>query len=436
MHLAHSYPCLNFQSINHQNPIRQILAATTLQSSDWNRCAAARNILEDEETGRSRILIFQLQGHVRSFSSPFPEVYVLLSLYSLAPFLAWQIFFGNIAQLTDTIKDILKEKADMNIVPIAVIVDFTLVVGMDSSAAHAVAKVKKIIHRLFGVEVSIFVTGSDRDGFPCEFDLSEAISPKAAEQVDDAGIDWNDMFEDEIDENELSLRVKRGSVSVSPGTAAGEASKLLTRRTGAQVCESLDEALRFAEDILIARRNPTLVNTNGASFVNLSDLGMIDMTLDEERYHAKKYLKELFSASDVTDEEILSRNVDILLSLMKRKEYEENQTLWEQGDESDSAQLLVFGELTSVIEDTGTLEPVRWGNLVGELGLVHGTKRLTTLLCSTEKAVLYSLDKETWQVVKDDYPLLARMIDSIVIKYLVHRVQHVSNRYFHTTLPV
>ena len=72
-------------------------------------------------------MIFQLQGH---------------------------IFFGNIAQLTDTIKQILREKEDTEDVPIVVIVDFTLVVGMDSSAAHAVAKLKKIIHRLFGVEVS------------------------------------------------------------------------------------------------------------------------------------------------------------------------------------------------------------------------------------------------------------------------------------------
>ena len=52
------------QSINYQNPIRQILSAATLRSSDWNRCATARGILENDTTGRSRILIFQLQGHV------------------------------------------------------------------------------------------------------------------------------------------------------------------------------------------------------------------------------------------------------------------------------------------------------------------------------------------------------------------------------------
>lgn len=52
------------QSINYHNPIRQILTASTLRSSAWARCAQARAILEDDKTGRARILIFQLQGHV------------------------------------------------------------------------------------------------------------------------------------------------------------------------------------------------------------------------------------------------------------------------------------------------------------------------------------------------------------------------------------
>ena len=61
------------------------------------------------------------------------------------------------AQLSDTIKEVLKDRKAAGESPIVVIIDFTLVVGMDSSAAHAVAKLKKIIHRLFHVEVSMFV---------------------------------------------------------------------------------------------------------------------------------------------------------------------------------------------------------------------------------------------------------------------------------------
>ena len=52
------------QSINYHDPIRQVLTATSLRSSTWTRSASARSILENDRTGRSRILIFQLQGHV------------------------------------------------------------------------------------------------------------------------------------------------------------------------------------------------------------------------------------------------------------------------------------------------------------------------------------------------------------------------------------
>lgn len=389
------------QSINYQNPIRQIFSASTLRSSDWNRSLEARDILDNTKTGRSRILIFQLQGH---------------------------IFFGNIAQLTDTIKAILKEREGTEEVPIAVIVDFTLVVGMDSSAAHAVAKLKKIIHRLFGVEISIFVTGSGRGGFPCEYALTKALSSEAVEHVNDAGSDWNNVAGDqELDQN----------VSVSPGTASVNASKVLSiKRTDGRVCESLDDALRFAEDILIARVNPNLGGAlNDVACIDVSDLALIDMTLDEEQYHAKKYLRELFASTERVDES-LAEQIDILVSLMERKVYVKDEPLWLQGDDGDSAQLLVFGELESIIEETGACEVVKFGNLVGELGLVHGTKRFSTLLCSSEKAVLFSINKQTWQFVKEEYPQIARMVDGVVIRYLAHRVQHVNNRYFHTTLPV
>lgn len=52
------------QSINYQNPIRQIMTASTLRSSAWTRCVESRAILESDTTGRARILVFQLQGHV------------------------------------------------------------------------------------------------------------------------------------------------------------------------------------------------------------------------------------------------------------------------------------------------------------------------------------------------------------------------------------
>jgi SulP family sulfate permease len=302
------------------------------------------------------------------------------------------LFFGNVAQLTDTIKDALKEKKDLAESPIVVIIDFTLVVGMDSSAAHAVAKLKKIIHRLFHVEISIFVTGSDRGGFPCEYALSKALSPEAVEQGVEAGIDWNDlmMATPPMDfDRQTSKTVARGSISVSPGTASFRAPRALILRADGRVCESLDDALKFAEDILVARENPSLdISTD---CIDLDEYTTINMTLQEEKHLAEKFLNELLPPSDNT-----KASIGILLAFMVREEYTGNQSLWEKGSNSDSAKLLVCGELVSIIEDTGVFEQVKRGDIVGELGLVHGTHRLTTLLCASEKAVLYSCSQESW----------------------------------------
>jgi len=199
----------------------------------------------------------------------------------------------------------------------------------------------------------------------------------------------------------------------------------------------LDEALRVAEDFLIALEKPNLVqgDSGGTSSCN-DNSGSANMSRQEEEYLAKKYLRRLFSAPDDLNTDAIETSVELLMSFMERKEYSQDQALWKQGEDSDSAQLLVVGELLSIIEDTGASEQVRFGEFVGELGLVHEPKRLTTLVCSSEKAVLYALSRENWNVITAQHPHLARMLDAIVIRYLAHRVQHVSNRYFQTTLPV
>jgi len=405
------------QSINYHDPVRQILTATSLRSSAWTRSAIARSILEDNETGRSRILIFQLQGH---------------------------LFFGNVALLSDTIKDILKEKTEDGDLPIVVIVDFTLVNGMDSSAAHAVAKLKKILHKLFDVELSIFCTGSDRGGFPCEFALSEALSttdmtlsdyqyqaPERFNKEDrEQKVESND-FQDVIPSGISNLSIS-GTTSVSSNIVSENASKILATQMDCRVCETLDHALQFAEDLLIYRQGCGH-KSHSLRWI-LDEASSINMTLDEERYQAMLYLQNAFP--DNSPPEFKERSANMIVSMMVREEYSKSDILWDQGACSSSLKIVVIGELLSLVDETEASEIVKMGSIVGELGLVHGMSRLTTLACSSSSAVMYSLDADSWQKLKDYHPKVASLIDGIVIRYLAHRVQHVSNRYFHTTLPV
>eukprot|EP00934_Nitzschia_sp_Nitz4_P003240 Nitzschia sp. Nitz4//scaffold23_size168460//142616//145687//NITZ4_002245-RA/size168460-snap-gene-0.168-mRNA-1//-1//CDS//3329543713//3230//frame0 len=341
------------QSINYQSPIRHVISASTLRSSAWNRPKEADEILDDDLTGRARILIFQLQGH---------------------------LFFGNVAQLTDTLKIALKEKKELEESPIVVILDFTLVVGIDSSAAHAIAKLKKVIHRLFHIEVSIFVTG-DEGGFPCEFDLSTALAEQS-------------------------------------GTTIGS-------RTSCRVCVSLDKALEVAENLLITRQNPRL-ETQSKLIQSKDSYSKVD-----EQRMGKEALKYLLPPS-----ERLEGTINTLWGMMEREIYTKDALLWEAGDGSDSLKLLVVGTLTSLIDETGASETVEAGSVVGELGLVQGTRRLTSVVAGSEDTIVYSLSRAKFDQLKRSNPVVVAAIDAIVIRYLAHRVQHVNNRYFNEHLPV
>ena len=134
------------QSIINQYPVKGCLTASTLRSSAWNRSLKAEAILNDREKGRQRILIVQLEGH---------------------------IFFGNSTTTMDHIKRLI-EKPKAGQEPFVLILDFSQVVGIDSTAAHAIAKLKDSLLKKFALlDVILFVTRDE--GFPCDFALATRV---------------------------------------------------------------------------------------------------------------------------------------------------------------------------------------------------------------------------------------------------------------------
>jgi SulP family sulfate permease len=128
----------------------------------------------------------------------------------------------------------------------------------------------------------------------------------------------------------------------------------------------------------------------------------------------------------------------LLFSYFKREEYKKNQFIWNQGDDSDSVKLLILGQLRAELEnEAGTTEVVARKSIVGELGLVNGDPRMSTLRCTSDEAVLYSMSRSSFDQLAETNPKVARYIDLICVKYLALRVQHVSNRIFETRcLPI
>lgn len=152
---------------------------------------------------------------------------------------------------------------------------------------------------------------------------------------------------------------------------------------------------------------------------------------NDERQYALRLLSRQVPGED-------GELVGKFLSYFDREVYSKGNTLWKQGTVSDSAKLLVCGQLMSVLEnETGTTEAISIGSMIGESGLVQNLNRNSTVLVLKDNTILYSLCRESWENMNENDPKCARILYAIVVRYLTHRVQHVSNRIFETRcLPI
>ena len=405
------------QSITYLNPIRGFMSAATLRSSRRDRPPAADIILDSPIVGRNRILVIQLQGH---------------------------LFFGNIAQLTKSLHMLLTDEDneearssnhemstsgkeipefDEWLPPLIIIMDFSLVVSIDSSAAHAIGKLKNSILKKYPCELCLSVTPSE-EGFPTAFDLSSELSKRPVMDCDSGGTGKAVAKTDKP--------INEATELLQTCLQQGDARSLQEKYSGSYVLHSLDEALIFAENAIIAREDCALVTDSiddGSRHPMMHSSAKLQA--EEEREVVRRSLTNLCPQIDI-------EGFEHLFSLMEREVYTKDEYLWRQDSQSDSAKVLVSGSLIARLEhEAGTTEGVRRGNVIGELGLVNGDRRMSSVQCISDEAVLYSLSRASYEDLVRTSPTVARYIDLICIKYLAHRVQHVSNRIFETRcLPI
>ncbi|CAB9528725.1 solute carrier family 26 [Seminavis robusta] len=421
------------QNSMYLNPIRGSMSAATLRSSHRNRNYQARDVLDCPHKGRARIIVIQLQGH---------------------------LFFGNFAQLTTGIHNRLNEMNKDIEGRRIVILDFTLVVGIDSSAAQGLIKLKESMQKKHRVDVCIHVTGSE-DGFPCEFDLSKELTTshhhnrriqnrkQAKKAVGDACT--------EVVTEATSLLHATGSCDSL--LLDDEECHELMNYSGSFVMESLDLALIFAENILICWEDPTLLDDYDPR------VGVVDHFDPKWKEHShnppslitnamlySSHSSTNFASEEEEKETVLKcfenmnpdriftkQDMEVLLSYFTRQTYAKDEYLWRQNEASDCAKLLLSGMLMAMLEnEAGTSELISSGNLIGELGLVRGIARMSSVQCiSDDGAIVYSLSRDSYEELIKSNPQAARFIDLVCIQYLANRVQHVSNRIFETRcLPI
>lgn len=181
------------------------------------------------------------------------------------------------------------------------ILDFSLIVAMDSSAAHAIVKLKNILQNAMHLEVTIFVTGSPH-GFPCEFALSEELSRSTNDDNVAAPASTSGQ------NKKRPSATRRGSVPFAQDTAAMRAALLRRNFPRSRVCSDLDSALIFAEDVLIARADATFTHSENRNVTRNSMLysaqiaaDATDISLDDELSLVTKYISNIYVGTHSQD---------------------------------------------------------------------------------------------------------------------------------------
>jgi len=266
-----------------------------------------------------------------------------------------------------------------------------------------IEKLKDSTIKSFGVEVVIFVCGHE-DGFRCHYDLTLKVNGGAAHKrvtsskrlLDPIDIGEEDPIMFETCKEPIHPNTSRAQARATSLTAraldvsnshSGYKNAVIADIPNSHVCETLDDALIFVEDVLVAVQDAVILqndvddrfrsNILEGSGMNLQCSKTQQSSLEEI---ARSFLMNLCTGANAEE-------IDKLYQLLEPEMYYYNDIVWTQGDESESLKLIVDGSSLSLLEDEdGAKESCYPGSIVGELGLLNGTQRLTTLQVTSENA--------------------------------------------------
>lgn len=403
-------------------PIRGKMCGRTLRSSRWRPAgdAVTLNFLS------RHITVVQLQGH---------------------------LFFGNATLLAAEVEKMLNQAQVAEHIWY-IILDFTLVVGLDTSAAETILKIFKTCrHKKVRL---CYCAGADT-GFPSAFPLSEAITS--------------------LDKETITVPIascsKCGAMFTflaGKCTACGRKEDF-RRAKWVHKSNSLEGALAWCEDLIIAQAASG--ERSASSYGSLSSSGNLQSMLTSTSSTGRSprtpgTSEKLLAAATITPDvpvylhQIynLCRNeprqkIERLMSYFVSDYVDRGSVLWVQGAVSDRALLLVSGRLQHLLEEeAGTIEVVYPGHLVGEYGMLNHQIRAGTLT-AIEDCQMLVLTEEGFEAMTRNDPYSAFVFSKICMvslamippvglqqrsphslhfclfvaqAYLGRRVMHVSNR--------
>ena len=342
------------QSSQFITPIRTVRTAHTLRSSKW-RTKEMLNLLQEHSKS---INVIQLQGH---------------------------LFFGNATLISSKVENLLinsNQNRDIKFI----ILDFTLVLAIDTSAAETIAKLHEICARF---NVRLCYSRTSPQGFPCRTKLTDKLkkinvrdseeeskhNSNTPEKNDNdlhkertnkivdkkmskrsLNFDEKKLSQSELNSNVLDMPLKNNSdiESDDKNNSSNDANnnnynfddnKNNNNNNNNNsnkiddsvfVADSLDGGLSWCEDVLIKEN---LLSSNNEE--NYSNIFMKDGR------PIPAYLHQLHVLCPYESSEVL----DALLSKFKKEYIKGGTVLWRQGDESTRAVLLCKGRLLSILEE-------------------------------------------------------------------------------------
>ena len=314
-------------------------SACTLRSSKW-RSQEMNSVLNQHSAS---ISVVQLQGN---------------------------LFFGNATLLSSKVEAILQKARTSEAIRF-VILDFTLVLAIDSSAADTIGNIYDICDR-YGVRLCY--SRASKQGLPCALKLAKKIKdfkPKGQEESDTecSNIDQQKSRVKKIEEKKSKMSsfdsegqqpFREREFIIEIPTLEDHESECSVQgvsfgiSAAVHVADSLDEGLAWCEDVMINKYLP-LLNVKDPFFDQPS-------TLPGNR-PIPSYLRQLHALCPHESADVVNR----LFSKFRLETVRSGCVLWKQGEESNRAVLLCRGRLSSTLEEEGeelVVEDIPVGHLV------------------------------------------------------------------------
>jgi len=383
------------QSLLDKNPVRLSCNTSKLPSSKW-RTAAQKRVLESSH-GRNKIILFQLQGH---------------------------LFFGNLSKISQTVFKFLEEQQKNGDIE-SVILDFSLVLGVDSTSTSFISKMKKKIQKKFDANV-VMVSGVLDPNDTQEEDLGslgDGLTRALSIPRSPHGSRNMHAFVFSQTSRSRAFSTDEPMVTSSPPakkrknrlsmTVRGPYNALVREATmTGRFFESLDAALMKCEDEIIAAYD-------SGSLLRLPSFGLEQRP--DEREEILTYLTD--KLDEKTDE-----NISAIIDHCKRECYEKGEVLWAVGTEPYGVMMPMSGTLKAVVVEAGKMKRekiIESGEIIGLETMILKERHRARVTCE-EDCVIYVLEKEAYERLTKEYPNAARVLNLYLSKELARRLQHLS----------